>query len=286
MRRIWAGAIAALAAASLVSLPPAAAAAPSAAGCSLTSTNGTVERTAGGGTYRLNVPPGLTADRVPLLISLHGGSVTAEQYETWPLLSPGWTEYAARKHFIVAYPQGPGQFWNDYSAGSPNVAFIRAVVADIADDYCVNPRRIYADGHSNGSFMSQRLACDAADLFAAVAEYAGGDVTVGVPPNLGAKCTPSRPIPMGLFHGVLDPTSSPPVAWHLRAQWLERLSCPSTGEREPGVLVEAIRYGPCDGGVEVIWRLTLNSHDWPSGTAGENQRNRIWALFERNPMPS
>lgn len=255
--------------------------------CSVTPTDGTVNRTieGGGGRYLLNVPPGL-AGEVPLLISLHGNGSTVEAYETTPLLTPGWTKYAATKKFVVAYPQGPNNSWRDVGEGSPNVDFIRDVVADISAAYCIDERRIYVDGHSNGASMALRVACDAADLFAAAAEYAGADPTLPNPPEIPAsECNPSRPISVGLFHGVLDPLSNYVVALHVRGLWLERNGCPSTGVREPGVLVDAIRYAPCAGGTEVVFRVTLQSHNWPLGAAGEDQRNRIWAMFERNPMP-
>jgi polyhydroxybutyrate depolymerase len=259
-----------------------------AASCSLKPTGGTVTKTieGGGGRYLVNVPSGLTATEVPLLISLHGFGSTVESYETTPLLSPGWTAYAAKKKFIVAYPQGPNNAWRDVGEGSPNVAYIRSVVAAISKTYCIDADRIYADGHSNGAAMALRLACDAADLFAAVAEYAGNDPTLPNPPEVPATdCTPSRPISVGLFHGLLDPLASYPVAVHARDLWLKRNGCPTTGTTEPGVLFQAIRYAPCRNNTEVVFRVTLQSHNWPTGAAGEDQRNRIWAQFERNPMP-
>lgn len=260
---------------------------PSSGGCSITPTGGTVERKieGGGGRYLLNVPPGLDG-KVPLLISLHGNGSTAEAYETTPLLTPGWTKYAASKKFVVAYPQGPNNSWRDVGEGSPNVDFIRDVVADISAAYCIDQRRIYVDGHSNGASMALRVACDAADLFAAAAEYAGADPTLPNPPEIPAsECNPSRPISVGLFHGVLDPLSNYVVALHVRGLWLERNDCPSAGVREPGVLVDAIRYAPCKDGTEVVFRVTVQSHNWPLGAAGEDQRNRIWAMFARNPLP-
>ena len=51
---------------------------------------------------------------------------------------------------------------------------------------------------SNGGFMSNRLACDRADVFAAVAPVAG---TLGV----GVACNPSRPVSVWEAHGTADP---------------------------------------------------------------------------------
>ena len=40
-------------------------------------------------------------------------------------------------------------------------------------EYCIDPQRIFSTGMSNGGFMSNRLACVAADLIAAITSVAG-----------------------------------------------------------------------------------------------------------------
>ena len=54
-----------------------------------------------------------------------------------------------------------------------DLAFFRAMVADVVARYGADPKRIYASGFSNGGQMASRLARDASDLFAAVAASAG-----------------------------------------------------------------------------------------------------------------
>jgi len=54
---------------------------------------------------------------------------------------------------------------------------------------CIDPRRVYATGISNGGAMSHRLACEAADVFAAAAAMA---FPIGLVPI--ESCAPSRPI--------------------------------------------------------------------------------------------
>ena len=51
---------------------------------------------------------------------------------------------------------------------------------------------------SNGGFMTNRLACDRADVFAAIAPVSG---TLGV----GVACNPSRPVSVLDAHGTGDP---------------------------------------------------------------------------------
>ena len=63
---------------------------------------------------------------------------------------------------------------------------------------CIDATRVYVTGMSNGGFMSHRLACEAADVFAAAAPVAG---VLGIPPE---DCNPSRPIPVLHVHGTAD----------------------------------------------------------------------------------
>ena len=50
-----------------------------------------------------------------------------------------------------------------------DVQFARDMIKWLEANTCVDPKRIYASGGSNGGGMSYRLACDAADVIAAVA---------------------------------------------------------------------------------------------------------------------
>lgn len=258
-----------------VATPSALAAEP---GCGLEATGGTVTRALGGQSYELRVPAGLEG-AVPLLVSLHGfgsNGSTDEQFT-------GWSGFAESNGFIVAYPNARpatgGGAWDPYLASSPDVGFLRDVVADISATYCVDPKRVHADGWSNGAVMSQRLACDAADLFASVTSYAGG------PPDVpGAKaCQPSRPIAVGLIVGQFDFTY-PALASNAQ-QWRTRNSCASTATRTTDQYGRTDTWS-CAAGTQVLARVvSTSSHDWPQGAAGEDQRRRMWAFFENNPLP-
>jgi len=64
---------------------------------------------------------------------------------------------------------------------------------------CVDPKRVYATGFSMGGGMSHYLACNAADVFAAVAP-ASFDLLI--PEE--EPCAPSRPISVLTFRGTAD----------------------------------------------------------------------------------
>ena len=249
-------------------------------GCTLASTGGTVTKQLGSRTYKVNVPAGLGGSEVPLLLSLHGFGSSASQVETFT----GWTPYAASRGFIVAYPQGrPSSYsgaWDPYTANSEDVTFLRSVVADISSRSCVDPRRVYVDGWSNGAVMSQRLACAAADVFAASTSYGGGTPTLA---GFATPCAPSRPISVALFAGQFDFTYAG-LAQNT-SEWRAVDNCTITPAKTNDPHGSTDSYA-CAAGTTVLSRVVKNtSHNWPFGAQAEDQRNRMWAFFMANPMP-
>lgn len=249
-------------------------------GCTLAPTGGTIERTLGDRSYRISVPAGLDGTAVPLLLSLHGFGSSAGQDETFT----GWTPFASSNGFIVAYPQGrPTQFsgaWDPYTVQSPDVDFLRSVVADIAARWCVDPHRIHVDGWSNGAVMSQRTACAAADLFASVSSYGGGTPTGA---GFAAPCVPSRPVSVALVVGRYD-FVYPGLAQNTQ-EWRAINGCTASPERTTDQYGSTDTYA-CAGGAEVLARTVADtSHNWPAGAKGEDQRRRLWAFFASHPKP-
>lgn len=255
----------------------------STAGCTLASTNGSVNKFIGARSYRLHVPSGLSGPSVPLLVDLHGGGGNAESYE----YLTGWSAYADRKkNFIVAYPNAfPYGFWL-YGEGSSDVTFLRRVVDEIAGTYCIDPKRVFVDGHSNGGLMADRLACDAADKFAAFAPYAGASSQADLQPTGMGGCSPSRPVPIAMFHG--DSDSAAPIQYQRanRDWWVDRDNCATPASHSTDTYGTLDVYAPCDGGAEIWWRVMTNqNHGWPTGAKGEDQRDRMWQFFNAHPLP-
>lgn len=151
--------------------------------------------------YLLHVPPGLTGP-APLLLALHGGGGNAAQFERWTRFSA----LADQAGFLVAYPEGIGHNWNDgrqdvqaraFQEKVDDVAFLRAVVDDVARQHPVDRARVYATGVSNGGFMSARLGIEAPDLVAAIAPVVGG-IAEGLP-------APTHPVAVLIIQGTEDP---------------------------------------------------------------------------------
>jgi polyhydroxybutyrate depolymerase len=151
-------------------------------------------------TYTVYAPTSYTGkSSVPLVFDFHGMGSNGSQQKS---LS-GWDKLADKQGFIVVYGDGSGNSWNAGgccpSASTDkidDVGFVKAVITALATEACIDVKRVYASGCSNGGAMSFRLACDAADVVAAVAPVDFD--TVATP------CKPSRPITEIQFRATKD----------------------------------------------------------------------------------
>jgi polyhydroxybutyrate depolymerase len=210
---------------------------------------------------------------------------------------------ADTRGFVVAYPEGLGGSWNagqccGESARSnvDDVAFARAVIDRLSMEYCLDPRRVFSTGMSNGGFLSHRLACELSDRIAAIAPVAG---VLGIP-----TCAPRRPVPVFHFHGTLDGLvpyngggllNFNSVADTLRG-WAQRDGCGAMPmEFLRRGIVHCDRWPGCRQGAEVqLCTVDGGGHTWPGAfpiplfgvTAREVSASELMVeFFERHPMP-
>ncbi len=154
--------------------------------------------------YLLHIPSGLDRVKpVPVILAFHGGGSKPQAFAALTRLS----ERSGALGFVVAYPTGYRRFWNagnccgpPLNQGVDDVAFVRAVLDDLASVVNVDLQRVFATGFSNGGMMTYRLACELSDRIAAIAVNA---CSLGVP-----TCNPTYPVPVLAFHGT-DDTFSP-----------------------------------------------------------------------------
>jgi polyhydroxybutyrate depolymerase len=143
---------------------------------------------------------------VPLVFLLHGYQETAADVENYLQFAPMAEEFG----FLLALPQGESDFlglpyWNatpaccDIFGENPDDStYLRTLVDQIMLQLMVDDRRIYFTGYSAGGFMSYRMACDHADIVAAVASLAGATY-------INANdCVPSEPVSVLEIHGTSD----------------------------------------------------------------------------------
>ena len=125
--------------------------------------------------WLLLVPMSLNeSGNVPLVVDIHGGGDDMYQ-QRW---TSDFANISMEQGFIVAYPQGHNDLWNmgwdsiTCSVGivcpeEDDVGFILQMVDIIMQNHSIDNSRIYLTGWSNGCGMTQRLAVEASDIFAA-----------------------------------------------------------------------------------------------------------------------
>ena len=144
--------------------------------------------------YYRHIPPSYGARPLPLVVDLHGYSEGA----TIHLMMSSLGKFGDEKGFITVTPQGQGAVarWDTALKGSADAAFIKAMITDVKKQVCVDTRRVYVAGLSNGAFMASALACVLSKQIAAIAPVAGVQAPKG--------CRQARAVPVVAFHGTAD----------------------------------------------------------------------------------
>jgi polyhydroxybutyrate depolymerase len=245
-------------------------------------------------TYRVHVPQNLSTP-APLVVALHGSSAGPEQFEK----SSGFSRLAEEQGFIVAYPQALRGDWNDdvLDENQPDdVAFVRAMVADIAEQYDVDKKRVFATGVGDGGTMTAALGTQAADLFSAIAP-----VVAELPATEQLKL--AQPVSVLIIHGTADPVVPNRSTEIAVQQW-----CAANGisaensaaemmpdvDRADGCRVNRIAHSGGKWGTEVVLlQVEGGGHTWP-GVARAAARQgpvcrdiqasrEIWSFFAEHP---
>ncbi|MFM7069516.1 MAG: alpha/beta hydrolase family esterase [Actinomycetes bacterium] len=155
-----------------------------------------VDRPDGSRWSYLSAPPADDGQTpLPLVLDLHGYSEGADVHLQFTKMA----ELGNRAGFFTVTPQGSGAtaFWNSFGQPAPDdVAFLTALVDRVAATHCVDLRRVYVDGMSNGAFMTSLLICRRPDVFAAGVAVAGLQMPEG--------CRSGTPVPVMAMHGTDD----------------------------------------------------------------------------------
>lgn len=236
--------------------------------------------------YMVHIPKSYQPSQAaPLVLSLHGGGGNM-QYQAnddyYQLISK--SEQAG---FVAVFPNGYSRFRNGklatWNAGIccgkardqqiDDVGFIKAVVADIKTKANINPKRIYANGMSNGGMMAYRLACELSDTFSAIASVTGTDGT--------QQCTPSKPVSILHIHALDDDrvlfNGGSGVSSNTHAdfvsvpntikKWVNLNACNTSPQRVlevKGAYCDV--YTHCNNNTQVKLCVTeTGGHSWPGG---------------------
>jgi poly(hydroxyalkanoate) depolymerase family esterase len=243
-----------------------------------------------------------------LVVVLHGCGQTAAGYD----LGAGWSTMAKRYGFALLMPeqqasnnaQGCFNWFNpeDVARDSGEAASIRQMIARIADEAGIDPRRIFVTGLSAGGAMTTVMLATYPELFAGGAVIAG--LPFGVATNVrealnGMYQSPSRPAvelghlvrnashhkgpwpKLSVWHGSADRTVNPANANEIVKQWLDVHGLPAAPMSE----------GIVDGYPRQIWwnadgetiiesyTITDMAHGTPLGVADNDERYGAQGAF-------
>lgn len=243
--------------------------------------------------YLLHVPPSYRPAKPIELILGFGGDGIAEHFEADSALSP----LGDRQGFMVVYPQGRGNppTWDTWQ-DSNDVHFINNLINRLETICSIDPKRIYAVGHSRGGSMANRLACDLAKRIAAIAPLSGNYQD-------DRNCSPSQPVAVLSEHGKLDsviyyngipPNGAPPSSYYLigppipqwAAGWAKRNGCKAEAfSITQNPTVNVLHWGNCRAGADVIlYTIVDGDHGYPTPSADYNPTQTILDFFTRHPL--
>lgn len=132
--------------------------------------------------------------RAPLVVLLHGYNQTAQFIDRYTAMSHIGTQLG----FVVAVPQGLHDRWNfprRRVIGPDDVRFLGLTVRRLERLACVDPRRVFVVGFSDGADMADTAACASPTLVRAVATVAASVIPQHCP----------TPVDVLQIHGDADP---------------------------------------------------------------------------------
>jgi polyhydroxybutyrate depolymerase len=267
-------------------------------------------------TYLVHTPPKYNPkEPVAVVLALHGATMNG------PMMA--WFSDLNRKAdeagFLAVYPNGTGPHssftWNGGNCCGhamqnrvDDVAFLKAVLDDLAQVYRVDASRVYVTGMSNGAVMAYLLASELSDRIAGIAPVAG---------TMGAEtCDPKWPVPVIHFHGTKDKfipfqggrgeksltgTNFYSVEHSIRA-WVKANGCKEEPvieelpeKAKDGTKVTLKTYGGGKDGAEVVLVVIEGGgHTWPgrespatvlgNGTKNVSANDLMWEFFQKHPL--
>jgi polyhydroxybutyrate depolymerase len=229
------------------------------------------------------------AKKYPLVILLHGYGANAVVQN----LLFGLKERVNGRQFILVLPNGTKdsdgkRFWNagpaccDFDGTHPvdDVGYLTGLIDESEKLYNVDTANVNFMGHSNGGYMSYRLACEIPERIHRLAILAGA---VDSDPKL---CKSDKPVSLLHMHGTADeivyypphptaPTDGflPVVTIGAEAtigRWLVKDGCPSAWptptradflDTHAGAETEIFTWAGCTGGKEIqFWKMNGGDH--------------------------
>ncbi|HTL37305.1 MAG TPA: PHB depolymerase family esterase [Kofleriaceae bacterium] len=243
---------------------------------------------------RVHVPASYDPQKAtPLLFDVHGRTQNA----SGEMSLTNSKAKSDAEGFIVVFPESATSptAWNSGSCCDPantnnidDTAFMTKLLDEAESRLCIDAKRVYMMGMSNGGYESHRIGCELADRFAAVGPVAGL--------LLFQNCSPSRPMPIMMVNGTADNLSQYQYVDESYGFWKTKNKCSTMMQTYSKDDATCVTYGGCEGGADVV-QCTIQDggHQWPGGGTtlpflGKKSDNldttsALWTFFKAHPLP-
>lgn len=252
--------------------------------------------------YRIYVPDLPQDHEVPLVVALHGGLGTGDQFAA----ASRFEAKAQAEGFIVVFPDGVDRTWNGGKCcggaarkNIDDVGFLAALIEELSKKLPVDRERVFMTGHSNGGIMSFRFGCERPDLVRAIAPVAG---------SLEVRdCKPSATTSLLAIHGDADKNhpleggegdrsiAGVPFVSMARSLelWSDGMECEANPQHSVVGAITSTVWVACRDGAKASFLVIAGAdHPWPGGASGTtavqgrtstalDATAAVWSFFEK-----
>lgn len=245
------------------------------------------------------IPKRLKRRKRSLVFCLHNEEESPESMLR--LTRRGFNDLADRNGFIVGYPEGLNEYWNDGREDSislshyneiDDVGFINKLIDYGIDSFRVDPSQIFVAGLSNGGFMAYKLACELSERINGIAA-----VSASLALDQLVNCSADTTVSVMVINGTRDPVmpyEGGEMVVDERSQgsvlsteatidyWLEDNNCKKKSTKRDvsntnlfdETRSERFTYNNCENGAKIVLiTVTNGGHTWPGGRQYEGQRS-------------
>lgn len=224
-------------------------------------------------TFSVEVPPDYDPYRkYPLVFVLHSGGGTGARTRSYFDFSS-----FAGSDAIFLYPDGRRGSWDldSETAQNGDVALFDALVAKYASERCIDPKRIFVTGTSNGAYFANQLGCRRGDVIRAIAPHAGGgpySLQGSMFDAKGELKCPTTPVAARVFIGLADTQVLPSEGEKSVAHWTRVNGCDAaTSSDDPS---PCVAHAGCDRPVSVCRIPGVGHRMWTEGPKA------TWSFFQ------